>query len=58
MLGSVVLAPVAPMQGWWEAVVVRVRGDLLTLKWRDFPGNPKIVRRRKHVALLHPDSPA
>ena len=39
--------------------MVKVAGDLLTLRWRDYPDDPQIVRRRKHLALLHPGgSPA
>ncbi len=35
--GSVVLASEGPKEGWFEAVVVAVDGDLLKLKWRDYP---------------------
>ena len=51
-VGSVVLAPQAPLQGWWEAVVVKISGDLLTLRWRDFPKEPQVARRRKQLALF------
>lgn len=51
-IGSVVLAPFAPMQGWWEAVVLKISGDLLTLEWRDYPDEGRFVRRRHKLALL------
>ncbi len=50
--GNVVLAPFAPQEGWWEAVVVKTKGDLLTLRWRDFPDEPQFARRRKQLALF------
>ena len=59
-LGSVVLATTGPMDGWYEAVVIQAKGeDLFTLRWRDYPDEGTVVRRRKHLALLHPGgSPA
>ena len=50
--GAVVLAPDEPDEGWWEAVVVKVKGDLLTLRWRDYPEYPPFARRRNQVALF------
>ena len=55
--GSVVLAPAAADEGWWEAIVVKVAGDWLTLRWRDYPNEPLIVRQRHRLALLHPSNP-
>ena len=52
-VGTVVLAA-EPMNGWWEAVVVKAKGDALTLKWRDFPDEPQFVRRRHKVVRLEP----
>ena len=52
-VGTVVLAA-EPMNGWWEAVVVKAKGDALTLKWRDFPDEPHFVRRRHKVVRLQP----
>ena len=57
-LGSVVLAPADPDDGWWEAIVVKVAGNRLTLRWRDYPDEPLIVRQRHRLALLHPSNPA
>jgi hypothetical protein len=42
--------------GWWEAIVVERKGDLLTLKYRDYPRYPKLVRHRSAVALISPPS--
>ncbi|CAM5378594.1 hypothetical protein ATER59S_01696 [Aquamicrobium terrae] len=53
--GDLVLAKDDPdPEGWYDAVVVEVRGDLFTLTWRDWPELGRIVRRAEHIALLHP----
>ena len=41
-------------QGWWEAIVLAHDGDMLTLKWRDWPGYPNVTRHAGSVALLKP----
>jgi hypothetical protein len=41
------------VDGWWEAIVIARDGDMLTIRWRDYPG-PKLVRHRTAVALLKP----
>ncbi len=50
---------VAPEEGrkpaWWEAIVLARDNDMLTLKWRDWPGHPNIVRHAGAVALLKPN---
>ena len=51
-IGSLVLATVGVEDGWWESVVLGVNGEMLTLKWRDFPGEPTFIRRRTELALL------
>jgi hypothetical protein len=55
-VGALVLAkeevPVPP--GWWEAVVIEQDGDVFTLRWRDYPAVPTIVRHRLSLALLCP----
>ena len=51
-VGSLVLATVGVEDGWWEALVIRLDGDVLTLKWRDFPREPTVMRRRTELALL------
>jgi hypothetical protein len=38
-VGSIVLASVAKSDGWWEAEVVAIApGNMLRLRWREFPG--------------------
>lgn len=52
-LGSLVLATVAPEDGWYEALVTEVKNDgLLLLKWRDWPDEPPFLRRAHQLALL------
>jgi hypothetical protein len=52
---SLVLATTGVMQGWYEAVVIEAKADdLFTLQWRDWPDDPRLARRREHLALLHP----
>ncbi len=51
-IGSLVLATVGVEDGWWEALVLGVNGEMLTLKWRDFPRERTFVRRRTELALL------
>ena len=40
--------------GWWEAIVLARDGDMLTLKWRDYPWQPNVQRHAGSVALLKP----
>ncbi len=57
-VGHLVLARTDPEDdwdgGWWEAVVVKKDGDLLTVKWRDYPEYDTFVRHRYAVALIKP----
>jgi len=43
--------------GWWEAEIVKIGGDWLTLKWRDFPRRRQVKRLRTDVALINPVPP-
>ena len=43
--------------GWWEAIIVEIEGNTLTLQWRDYPKQPKVTRHRTAVALLDPTPP-
>lgn len=55
VFGSLVLACENADEGWFPARVIQVSAEgLFTLKWRDFPDWPVIVRRTHHLALLHP----
>jgi hypothetical protein len=55
-VGHLVIAPEegGPKEGWWEAIVLAKDGDILTLKWRDFPKEDNAVRHRTAVALMKP----
>jgi hypothetical protein len=44
-----------PEDGWWEAIVTGRDGDMLTLKWRDYPKYKRFPRHRLSVALLSPN---
>ena len=52
-VGHVVIAHQGPDDGWYEAVVVEVSGDMLTLRWRDYPRERRISRNRIAVGLLY-----
>jgi hypothetical protein len=41
-------------EGWFEAIVLAKDGDMLTLKWRDYPKQAHQIRHRASVALLNP----
>jgi hypothetical protein len=45
-----------PFRSWWEAIPVEIKGDVLTLRWRDYPSLPHIVRPRFDLALLYPNA--
>ena len=55
-VGSLVLASTGePMDGWFECLVTAKReADTFELKWRDWPTEPTIVRRRDNIGLLPP----
>lgn len=54
-VGKLVLAQATPTDGWWEAVVTKCVDDRVTLRWRDYPKDPPIIRERSDLALLNPD---
>jgi hypothetical protein len=49
-VGHLVIAQEAKWDGWWEAI----DGDMLTLKWRDYPWQSNVLRHAGSVALLKP----
>ncbi len=54
--GHVVLAQCDDAEdGWWEALVVGIEQDTLTLRWRYGLLEPSFKRSRSVVALLKPD---
>ena len=52
--GHLVIAQEALEYGWWEAIVLARAGDMLTLRFRDYPKLPKFARHRTAVALMSP----
>jgi hypothetical protein len=52
--GHMVVANESPKEPWWVAIVVARDGDMLTLKWRDYPQEANALRHVSAVALLKP----
>jgi hypothetical protein len=52
--GHVVLVHESPADGWWEATVQEREEEILTLKFRDYPRQPKFQRHVSQVALINP----
>ncbi|HEX5244663.1 MAG TPA: hypothetical protein VFW23_15475 [Tepidisphaeraceae bacterium] len=50
--GHLVIAEETLEYGWWRAIVLDRNGDMLTLKFRDYPQLPRFVRHRSAVALV------
>jgi hypothetical protein len=48
-----VIAQESAKDGWWEAIVIDRKADSLTLRFRDYPHLPKIVRHRSAIALMY-----
>ena len=57
-LGDLVVAQQNREDGWYEAIVAEANGDMLTLRWRDYPQERRVVRHRNQLALLYPGSNA
>jgi hypothetical protein len=53
-VGHMVLAHESPLDGWWETVVEHRDGDILTLRFRDYPKQPTFIRHVLTVALVNP----
>lgn len=53
--GSTVLIHGGGEDGWFEAEVIETKlDDLVSLRWRDWPDLPILVRRHEDIALLNP----
>ena len=52
--GHVVIAKETSECGWWDAVVVERTGDLVTVRYRDYPDCPSMIRHRSAIALISP----
>jgi hypothetical protein len=55
--GDLVLAHESPKDGWWEAIVTEVKGDVVTIKWRDYLRWAPEDMHRFRIALTCPDAP-
>jgi hypothetical protein len=54
--GHLVIAQESLEYGWWEAIVLDRKDDMLTLRYRDYPRLPRFFRHRTAVALMSPAS--
>ena len=52
--GHLVIAQESLDYGWWEAIVLDRKDDMLTLRYREYPRLPKFYRHRTAVALMSP----
>lgn len=54
--GSFVLSQYASDDSWYEAIVLERIGNMLSIRWRDFPKYPPALRHCAAVAILTPPS--
>ena len=52
-VGSLVLVQQSVEDGWWEAIVISIQDANVTIRWRDYPGEPGVTRRRDQIALFY-----
>jgi hypothetical protein len=52
--GNMILAHAGPGEGWWECLVLARDGEILTLRYRDYPKVPKFDRHISTIALINP----
>ena len=55
--GHLVIARETLECGWCEAIVIERNGDLLTLRYRDYPQYSTMIRHRSAVALISGPAP-
>ena len=53
-VGDLVVTHEGPEECWYEAIVVEAASDMLTLRWRDYPRERRVVRHRLRLGLLYP----
>ncbi len=42
------------LDGWWEAMIVRVDDGEFLVRWQGYPNAPRSSRSQEYIALLHP----
>jgi hypothetical protein len=55
--GSLVLAYDREYEAWYEAIVVQVLGSAYRVRFRDYPEEGILMRRRENIALLYVPEP-
>ena len=55
--GSLVLAYDREYEAWYEAIVVQVLGSAYRVRFRDYPEEGVLMRRRENIALLYVPEP-
>ena len=55
--GSLVLAYDREYEAWYEAIVVQVLGSAYRVRFRDYPEEGVLMRRRENIALLYAPEP-
>lgn len=53
--GDVVIALQDPEDGWYEAIVAEIHGEMLTMRWRHYPRERRFTRHRLSVGLMCPE---
>jgi len=53
-VGDLVVAQETSEDGWYEAIVVEASGEMITVRWRDYPRVRSFVRHRNRLGLLYP----
>lgn len=53
-VGQVCLIEKSAADGWWPVTVLERDGEILTLRFRDYPRQPKFQRHISQVALINP----
>ena len=51
-IGSLVLVQESLDDGWWEAIVTSINDAHITVRWRDYPRERGVTRRRDQIALM------
>ena len=54
-IGDLVIAQESLEDGWYEAIAMDISGDMITLRWRDYPKERRFVRHRRRLGLLYPE---